>query len=151
MRVEVGIAGTDQIGSDAKPRWAGWYVSFQCRVVNRLHLRWIPVLCDDAFIALFSVQQIVEPLDHDSRGKIRQRDELVWNHVTIGVETSSERRISQAGLIGGGCQTFIGAQRVGHAARTNHTNSQGSARLIVSSHHHYGSRQQTELAGSGCI
>src|ERR1700690_1870696 len=101
MRVEVRIAGTDQIGSDAETRWASWYVSFQCGVVQGLYVRWIRALGDRACTALFSVpfsipfsvQQIVEPLDHDSRGEIRQRDELVWNHVTIRVDTSSKRRL----------------------------------------------------------
>src|ERR1700722_4119125 len=161
--VEVRIASTYQIRSKAKAGWTGCRFSFQSRVVGRLRGGWIPASSDDVVTVRlsagfsvrlsvrFSVQQIVEPLDHDSRREIRERDELVWNHVTIGVERRRKCRRAQAGLVGSSQQTFVSAHRVRDAARTDRTNSQCAAGLIVPSHHYNRSWQQTELAGGGCI
>ena len=98
--------------------------------MNRLRLRCFAVL---------RVQQIVKPLDHDSRWKIRQRDKFVRNHVTISIQAGELGvRVCRAGLIGSSQQAFVGTDRVSHPARFHDSNSKCSARLIVTSRHNYG-------------
>src|SRR5580704_18048871 len=86
MRIEVGIAGTDQIRSNAKPRRTRRCVLFQRREVARLRTKWILTLRTNTRVERFTIQQSVKPLNHDSRRKICQCDEFVWSHVTIRIE-----------------------------------------------------------------
>src|SRR5579864_151843 len=87
MRIELGIASADQMGSDAQSGWTFRGLRFQECVVLSFDV--LAQRLSRDFSRTIRIQQVVKPLDHDSGWKISERYKFLGNHVAIRVEAST--------------------------------------------------------------
>src|SRR5215469_12030712 len=114
MRVELGIAGPNQVGSDVQPSWPRGRMRLQESVM--ISFRVVRVWFGEGCCGTIRIQQIVQPLDHDSSWKICQRNKFSWRNVAIRVKRRLQRTFAKGRGIRSSEQAFVSTHGIGNTA-----------------------------------